>query len=104
MKNYKPKLPAHFVAYTQDDTEFWFRADYDAGEEQWFDARAGVGSPGYGPIADVTEVSFDAGKTWEPPYTYPQLNLDALEEQVHQFVQDQADAFWAGYAESMEDA
>ena len=27
--------------------------DFDRGESQWFDARAGVGSPGYGPSVEI---------------------------------------------------
>jgi hypothetical protein len=48
------KLP-EFTVFHGDD-EVPCRYEYDAGEEQWFDARAGVGSPGYPGGAWVTEV------------------------------------------------
>ena len=50
------------------------------GEDQWFDARAGVGSPGYPPSVEITEVNFGAG--WESPDVYPQLNLEACEQEL----------------------
>lgn len=73
-------LPTEFVFYTDDDTEFRVRFDYDRGESQWFDAMAGVGSPGYDPCAMVTEVNFGAG--WEDPEAYPQLNINQIESEI----------------------
>ena len=63
-----------------EDMAFRVRFDYDRGEQQWFDARAGVGSPGYGPSVCITEVNLGSG--WEAPDMYPQLNLDACEQEV----------------------
>jgi hypothetical protein len=48
------KLPELTVTY--NDAELPCRYEYDRGEEQWFDARQGVGSPGYPAGAWVTEV------------------------------------------------
>ena len=62
------------------DTEFRVRFDYDRGEDQWFDARAGVGSPGYPPSVEITEVNFGSG--WQDPNLYPQLDLDACANDV----------------------
>ena len=58
---YKP--PEHET--TIDDAPAIVRYDYDPGEEQWFDARAGVGSPGYGPSLEITEVCESDGM-WLP--------------------------------------
>ena len=64
-----------------DGLQMHFRYDADRGEDQWFDARAGVGSPGYPPSVMVTEVSLD-GVTWNDPEMYPQLNLEAIEQEI----------------------
>ena len=74
------KLPTEMEFFAPDDTPFRVRFDYDRGEEQWFDARAGVGSPGYDPSVSVTEVNFGAG--WELPDVYPQLNLEQIEAEI----------------------
>ncbi len=74
------KLPLAFEFFTDDDTPFLVRYDYDRGEAQWFDASAGVGSPGHDPCAEVTEVNF--GKGWETPENYPQLNIEAIEADI----------------------
>ena len=73
------KLPTELELW-HEDTPFRVRFDYDRGEQQWFDARAGVGSPGYDPFVEITEVNFGAG--WESPDAYPQINLDACEDEV----------------------
>lgn len=69
-----------------EDTPFRVRFDYDCGEAQWFDARAGVGSPGYDPFVVINEVNFGAG--WESPDTYPQLDVSACEAEVMQKLAD----------------
>jgi hypothetical protein len=76
----RPSIPDFITLFDDDDRPFKVRFDYDAGEEQWFDARAGVGSPGYPPGVEVYEVDFGHG--WEPLETYPQLNIGALEQAV----------------------
>ena len=63
-----------------EDTPFRVRFDYDRGEAQWFDARAGVGGPGCDPSVCITEVNF--GNGWESPDAYPQINFDAFEDEV----------------------
>ena len=51
----KVKLPEFTtVTFRDADARAWF--DYDPGEEQWFDARAGVGSPGYPASLEVYKV------------------------------------------------
>ena len=56
------------------------RYEYDRGEDQWFDARAGVGSPGYPAAAWMTEINF--GKGWEDPDVYPQLNRNEIDAEI----------------------
>ena len=73
------RLPTEMELW-QDDMHFRVRYDYDRGEQQWFDARAGVGSPGYDPSVSINEVNF--GNGWESPDVYPQLDLDACEAEV----------------------
>ena len=75
------KLPTEMTLFW-DDTEFRARFDFDRGEQQWFDARAGVGSPGYDPSVSITEVNFGGG--WEIPETYPQLDVAACEDEIMQ--------------------
>lgn len=74
------KLPTELQFHAPDDTPFLVRFDFSRGESQWFDRRAGVGSPGHDPYAEVTEVNF--GKGWESPEAYPQINYDALENEI----------------------
>ena len=62
------KLPTELELCHNDQT-FLVRFDYDRGEDQWFDARAGVGSPGYDPFVEITEVNF--GQGWESPDKFP---------------------------------
>lgn len=59
---------------------FRVRFEYDPGERQWFDAKAGVGCPGYGPSVYITEVN--SGDGWQPPENYPQFNVEACEAEV----------------------
>ena len=69
-----------------EDKPFRVRFDYDRGEDQWFDARAGVGSPGHDPSVCINEVNFGAG--WESPDVYPQLNLEQCEAEVMEKLAD----------------
>ena len=75
------KLPTELEVFI-DDAQARVRFDYDRGEAQWFDARAGVGSPGYDASVSVTEINFDMGGGWELPEAYPELDFDAIEQQV----------------------
>lgn len=69
-----------------EDTAFRVRFDYDPGEAQWFDARAGVGSPGHDPSVCINEVNF--GGRWESPLVYPQLDIEACEAEVMEKLAD----------------
>ena len=74
------KLPTEMTFYHDDDTPFVVRFDYDKGEDQWFDAKAGVGSPGYDPSVSITEVRF--ADKWESPEVYPQMDWERMEQEV----------------------
>lgn len=73
------KLPNE-LELCHEDIEFRVRFYYDPGEKQWFNARAGVGSPGYDASVEITEVNFGAG--WESQDAYPQLDIAACEEEI----------------------
>jgi hypothetical protein len=75
----KMKLPAEMELW-HEDIAFRVRFDYDPGEAQWFDARAGVGSPGHDPYVCINEVNFGSG--WLAPDAYPQLNIEACKQEV----------------------
>jgi hypothetical protein len=79
------KLPTEMELW-HEDTPFRVRFDYDRGERQWFDARAGIGSPGYDPSVSINEVN--VGNGWESPETYPQLDIDACECEVMEKLAD----------------
>lgn len=74
------KLPTELELTTPDDVSFRVRFDYDRGEEQWFDARAGVGSPGYDPSVSITEVNFGDG--WRSPEEYQSADVAEWEQKV----------------------
>jgi hypothetical protein len=88
--------PTEMEFFAPDDAPFLVRYDYDAGEEQWFDARAGVGSPGYPASVQLTEVNF--GAKWETPDAYPQLDVEAIEHEIMERIDQEAEAFFAEYA------
>lgn len=77
--------PDHIVWEIDDGTEIKVYFEYDPGEAQWFDARAGVGSPGYPASIQIKEVDFGCGR--EDVNVYPQLNLDAIHNQIADTVQ-----------------
>jgi len=93
------KVPEFFALF-HEETEFKAYFDYDEGEEQWFDARAGVGSPGYPPSVCLNEVDF--GKGLEPVENYPQLNVEAVKQEIMDKINVLHEAYWAEYAEHME--
>jgi len=66
--------------HLDDDTPFVAHMYYDRGEKQWFDVERGVGGPGYEPFIRVYEVDF--GRGWENPACYPQIDVDALEDEA----------------------
>jgi hypothetical protein len=47
--------------YLSDDREVIVRYDYSPAERQWFDARAGVGSPGCDAELCITEINLGNG-------------------------------------------
>ena len=61
---HKPYKSPEFET-TIDDEIALVRYDYDGGEEEWFDARAGVGSPGYAASVEITEICDEDGN-WHP--------------------------------------
>ena len=73
------KLPDSFTI-TSGDTTKSVRFEYDPGEDQWFDARAGVGSPGYPAEAYITAI--DRGNGWEDVESITDLDLNDIEQQV----------------------
>ena len=74
------KYPDHFDL-SDDELSIRVKYDYDRGEQHWFDAKAGVGSPGYDPSVSITEVSIDGG-AWTTPDAYPQFDWERYEQQV----------------------
>lgn len=93
----RPKLPTEIELW-HEDIAFRVRFDYDRGEEQWFDARAGVGSPGHDPCVEITEVNFGAG--WEDPGNYPQLDIEQAEDELLQRLCDIEAEEYAAQAEA----
>ena len=90
-------LPSELEVLHGDGT-ILVRFDADRGEEQWFDARAGVGSPGYPPSVEITEVNLGAG--WTTPDAHPELDLDALADQVMEKLGEAEEADNAAQTES----
>lgn len=87
--------PEFITLRDDDDLSFKVRFDYDPGEEQWFDARIGCGSPGYPACIEIYEVDF--GNGWEPLEKYPELNVAQMEEEVLKAINDLHEAYWADY-------
>lgn len=60
------------------------RLDHDHGESQWFDARAGVGSPGLDPCVEINENDLEAmrdalwDKIGEMQQEHEECRADAL--------------------------
>lgn len=75
----KNRLPPEMILFIGDD-EVTVRYDYDPGENQWFDARAGVGSPGYPAEAWITEINL--GNGFVDPDECKGIDLDALNDQL----------------------
>lgn len=78
-------VPEFVTCETDEGVEFKVYFDYDPGEDQWFDARAGVGSPGYPSSIEITGVDFGCGR--ESVNVSHQLNLDAIHNQIVDTVQ-----------------
>lgn len=54
--------PKPEIEITYLGTQLKVRYDYDPGESQWFDARAGVGGPGSDPCVEVLEIHVHDGQ------------------------------------------
>ncbi len=54
------RRPEEFILPFRGHEQAAVTFGYDPGEPQWFDARAGVGSPGYPPSVEWIEVSLGA--------------------------------------------
>ena len=54
--------PTPEIEVTYLGVQLKVRYDYDPGESQWFDHRAGVGSPGHGPGVEVLEIHVHDGQ------------------------------------------
>ena len=52
--------------------DIWVEFDYDRGEPQWFDAKAGVGSPGFPPSVEILGFELDGEYT----------SLENIEQQI----------------------
>lgn len=74
------RLPTELEFFDADDNPYRVRFDYDRGEAQWFDARAGVGSPGHDPSVCVTEINLGDG--WKSPAEVPGFDFDKCEQEV----------------------
>jgi hypothetical protein len=97
MRRLKATLPDE-MELSHGDTTFKVRYDYDRGEEQWFDARAGVGSPGYDPFVEITEVNF--GNGWQAPDMYPQFDANACAPEVMAKLADIEADYWEAQADA----
>ena len=86
------------IEVSQPSGDWLVRYDYEPGEDQWFDARQGVGSPGYPPSVEITEVK--AGDRWVDPLFCEGFDVDLAEQSVMDAIDAEADAFWERYAES----
>lgn len=96
--------PLEHTFYDDGDMPIVVRYDFEKGEAEWFDAKAGVGSPGYGPCVEIFEVNI--GGDWQAPDAYPQLDITRMEQEILDFVLEQSiseeqahyDALERGYA------
>lgn len=73
------KIPPHLPVTIGDAKGLAF-FDYDRGEEQWFDARAGVGNPGYPASVSINEIHF-FGETILPE-TLSEETLQRMEQEI----------------------
>jgi hypothetical protein len=82
------KVPEHLIVTLRDqEVRVWF--DFDPGEDQWFDARAGVGSPGY--PASIDNISLDLDNTTKSDWVLTDAELEDAEQQIW----DQLNKMWA---------
>jgi hypothetical protein len=90
-----PKLPDHYVI-TVDDVDLKCYFDFDPGEEQWFDARAGVGSPGYPACVELVKT--------EPDINLSPAGVDYVEQEIMDRIDADSRDYWEGVAESYREA
>jgi len=90
-----PELPNHYVI-TVDDVELKCYFDFDPGEEQWFDARAGVGSPGYPAFVELVKT--------EPDVNLSPTGVEYVEQEIMDRITEESREYWDGYAESYREA
>ena len=87
-------VPPEFTCYTDDDTPVIVRYDYDEGEEQWFDARAGVGSPAYPGGVAITEVKIGDGE-WTDDFTPLGPGwTDHIEARIEEKITEESQEHW----------
>jgi hypothetical protein len=87
-------VPPEFTCYTDDDTPVIVRYDYDEGEEQWFDARAGVGSPGYPGGVFITEVKIGDGIWTDELDQFDADWLARIEAQIEEKITAESQEHW----------
>jgi hypothetical protein len=68
--------------FLSDDREVIVRFDYDPGEDQWFDARAGVGSPGYSAELCITEINLCNGFVSIDQSGLDEAEIERLEDRL----------------------
>ena len=95
------KVPEFIELFDSEDKPFRVRFDYDEGEDQWFDARAGVGSPGYPASVEVTEVDF--GNGWQTVENISPKVIEQAEQAIWEEIQKLEEVYWEGYAASQEE-
>ena len=70
------------------DAEHKVTFEHDPGESQWFDARAGVGSPGYAAYVEILEI--------DPPIELTEAEADAVEQEIMDSIDAEARE-WEGH-------
>ena len=82
---YCPAIGQYMKTYTfhdDNDRPIVVRYDFDEGEEQWFDAKAGVGSPGYEASVEICEVLLPGCDWMSSDAPLPQVNLSAMRQEI----------------------
>lgn len=86
-----PRIPESLkILLRGHEVEAFF--DYDRGEDQWFDALKGVGSPGYPASVEVTKL-INAFGVEIPLDTVHEVELESMEQQlIDRIVEIEAEA------------
>lgn len=74
------KLPTEMQLFV-GDVPVLVRFDFQPGEQQWFDPRKGVGSPGYEVEVDITGINF-GGTGWMDADALADAIIEKFEAQV----------------------